>query len=287
VLGELYIGGIGVGRGYFRNAERTAAAFVPDPFSTTPGARLYRTRDFARRRADGNLDFLGRTDNTIKLRGLRIEPGDIEAALVQHASVKQAAVLASPHPSGENVLIAYIVPANDAAPPDSQQLRRFLSERLPAAMVPAIFSIIDVLPLTANGKLDARRLPPPRWDIAPGQEMIAPRTPTEERIAAIWTDVLAIERVGVTHDFFAIGGDSIRSIQIVARCQRAGIHVRPSDLFQHPTVAALAALSDANAAANVVSPTSTAPFAPLQISDEHLALALAQVSFDTEFEFEH
>jgi aryl carrier-like protein len=154
-------------------------------------------------------------------------------------------------------------------------------------MVPAIFSIIDALPLTANGKLDARRLPPPRWDIAPGQELIAPRTPTEERIAAIWTDVLAIERVGVTQDFFAIGGDSIRSIQIVARCQRAGIHVRPSDLFQHPTVGALAALSDANAAANAVSPTSSAPFAPLQISDEHLALALAQVSFDTEFEFEH
>jgi amino acid adenylation domain-containing protein len=278
VIGELYIGGIGVGRGYLGNPERTTTSFVPDPFSTVPGARLYRTRDFARRRADGNLDFLGRTDNTIKLRGLRIEPGDIETALVQHPSVKQAAVVASQHPSGENVLIAYVVAENDA-PAESQQLRRFLSERLPAAMVPSIFTIIDALPLTANGKLDARRLPAPRWDGSREEELVSPRTPTEERIAAIWSDVLAIDRVGVTHDFFAIGGDSIRSIQIVARCQRAGIHLRTSDLFQHPTVAALAALADANAAA-----TAPAAIPQLQISDEHLALALAQVSFDSEFE---
>jgi amino acid adenylation domain-containing protein len=275
VAGELYIGGIGVGRGYYRDPERTAKTFVPDPFSTTPNARLYRTHDFARRRTDGNLDFLGRADNTIKLRGLRIEPGDIEAALQQHAAVSQAAVVAQRPPTGEKVLTAYVVPAQGAAP-EPHELRRFLSERLPQAMVPALFLLIDALPLTANGKLDMRRLPAPRWEAAAHEELVAPRTGTEERIAAIWAEVLGAGRIGVTQDFFAIGGDSIRSIQIVARCQRAGIAVRPSDLFQHSTIAALALLAERQATPEETS----APLPALQVGDDELALALAQVTFD-------
>ncbi len=275
VVGELYIGGIGVGRGYYRDPARTATTFVPDPFSATPGARLYRTHDFARRRADRNLDFLGRADNTIKLRGLRIEPGDIEAALEQHGAVSQAAVVAQRPPIGEKVLTAYVVPAQGAAP-EPHELRRFLAERLPQAMVPALFLFIDALPLTANGKLDMRRLPAPRWDTASHEELVAPRTRTEERIAAIWAEVLGTERVGVTQDFFAIGGDSIRSIQIVARCQRAGIVFRPSDLFQHSTVAALAVLADRQLPGNAA-----APLPSLQVEDDELAAALAQVSFDS------
>lgn len=276
VVGELYIGGIGVGRGYYRDDARTASAFVPDPFRAEPGARLYRTRDFARRRPDGRLDFLGRADNTIKLRGLRIEPGDIEAALQQHDAVAQAAVVAQRPPAGEKVLTAYVVPANGARP-EPHELRHFLAARLPQAMVPSLFLFIDALPLTANGKLDMHGLPAPQWDAASREELVAPRTPTEERIAAIWADVLGVGRVGVTQDFFAIGGDSIRSIQIVARCQRAGIALRPSDLFQHSTVAALAILAGRQAAPA----EETVPLPALEVGDDELALALAQVTFDS------
>jgi amino acid adenylation domain-containing protein len=277
VVGELYIGGVGVGvgRGYLGDPERTAAAFVPDPFGSRPGARLYRTRDLARRRADGRLDFLGRVDAMIKLRGFRIEPGEIEAALGRHPAVGAAAVLARAHPSGDRVLVAYVV-ARAGAPPSIEELRRFLGERLPPYMVPSVVMFVEALPLTANGKLDAGRLPAPQWEVAEAGELIAPRTPAEDLIAAIWADVLGLDRVGVTQDFFAIGGDSIKSIQIVARCQRAGLHVRPSDLFQQSTVAGLAALAGgpaASAAANGHLPS-------FEIPQDHLELARAQVEFD-------
>ena len=274
VVGELYIGGLGVGRGYLGDPERTAAAFVPDPFGTRPGARLYRTRDLARRRADGRLDFLGRVDAMIKLRGFRIEPGEIEAALGRHPSVAAAAVLARAHPSGDRVLVAYVV--TSATPPSIEELRRFLGERLPPYMVPSMVVFVEALPLTANGKLDAGRLPTPQWEVAEAAELVAPRTPAEDLIASIWADVLGLDRVGVTQDFFAVGGDSIKSIRIVARCQRAGLHIRPSDLFQQSTVAGLAALAGgpaAPAAANAHLPS-------FEISRDHLELARAQVEFD-------
>ena len=277
VVGELYIGGLGVGRGYVRDPERTAAAFVHDPFSDRPGARLYRTRDLARRRADGNLDFLGRTDHVIKLRGFRIEPGEIEAALSQHPGVSACAVVAREHPCGERVLIAYIVSKNDEIAAD--ELRQFVGERVPQYMVPAMFCPIDELPLNSNGKLDAKRLPTPQWDIASAEELVAPRTATEERIAEIWREVLKLARVGVTQDFFAIGGDSIRSIQIVSRCKRAGLHVRPSDLFQHSTIAALAALADRTSSEDAAA---DAELAALEVSSAHLQVALGQVAFDEE-----
>jgi amino acid adenylation domain-containing protein len=270
VAGELYIGGIGVGRGYLRDPERTAASFLPDPFSPRPGARLYRTRDLARRRADGRIDFLGRVDNMIKLRGFRIEPGEIEAALARHPDISAAAVVARQHPAGERVLVAYIVAT---VPPETAALRRFLAERLPQSMVPAVFCAVDALPLTANGKLDSKRLPAPEWQSVADEELVAPRTNAERLMAGIWCDVLALDRIGVTQDFFAIGGDSIRSIQIVARCKRAGLHISPGDLFQHSTVAALAAFAEPGVADVREVPSFT-------VAQEQLDLALAQVDFD-------
>jgi amino acid adenylation domain-containing protein len=278
VVGDLYIGGIGVGRGYLGDPVRTAGAFIPDPFSNHPGARLYRTRDLARRRSDGNLDFLSRSDDMIKLRGLRIEPGEIASALSRHPAVSAAAVVAREHPSGERVLVAYVVASKDAeVTPGNEELRHFLAGRLPQSMVPAFSLFLDALPLTANGKLDQRRLPIPQWQVASAEELVAPRTPTEELMAEIWREVLATAAIGVTQDFFAIGGDSIRSIQIVARAKRAGLHLRPSDLFQHSTIAALAALADVNAGAEA---PAAASLPSLQISEEHLALAFEQVEFD-------
>lgn len=275
VAGDLYIGGIGVGRGYIGDPERTAASFIPDPFSTQPNARLYRTRDLARRRADGNLDFLGRVDAMIKVRGFRIEPGEIEAALMQHPDVAVAAVVAREHPSRDRVLVAYaVLRAGTTAAPD--QLRQFLGERLPQYMVPTVITFLDALPLTSNGKLDQKGLPLPQWDLTETQELVPPRTAAEKTIASIWSDVLGLERVGVTHDFFAVGGDSIKSIQIVARCKRAGLEIRPSDLFQQSTIAALAALAERNSRQR----NDTAHIPEFELSQEHLDLALAQVEFD-------
>ncbi len=286
VVGELYIGGVGVGRGYLNDPVRTAASFIADPFSDRPGARLYRTRDLARRRADLALDFLGRVDHMIKLRGFRIEPGEIEAALCQHPVISEAAVLARDHPSGERQLVGYVVAPGGAPddPPDAENIRQFLTDRLPRYMVPTAFCFCDALPLTANGKLDLRRLPDPEWEAARSEQFEAPRTATEKKMADIWAEVLGLERVGVRDNFFAIGGDSIRSIQIVARFNRAGLQVRPGDLFLHQTIPALAALADRNGppasgdgeAAPVLAPPE------LQVSREHLELAHAQVNFDSE-----
>lgn len=277
VVGELYIGGIGVGRGYRGDPARTAASFVPDPFSAEPGARLYKTRDMARRRADGLIDFLGRVDHMIKLRGQRIEPGEIELALCRHPAVAQASVQARPHPSGERRLVAYLVLSGP--PPQDEELRRFLAGHLPQSMVPEHFRVIDAMPLTANGKLDDKRLPAPDWQAA--APFVAPRTPAEETVAAIWAEVLGLERLGVEEDYFALGGDSIRSIQIAARCRRAGLTVNPHDLFQHRTVAALADLAAGRGAAPADAPAAATPASDaIRITAEDLMRAVALVRFD-------
>lgn len=277
-VGELYIGGIGVGRGYRGDPARTAACFVPDPFGERPGARLYKTRDLARRRADGTIAFLGRVDHMIKLRGLRIEPGEIETALCQHVGIAAAAVIARDHPSGEKRLVAYLV---CSGPVDADGLGRYLSDRLPLSMVPASFAFVDALPLSANGKLDLGRLPPPDWQAGRAESFVAPRNPVEEKLAAIWASVLGDARVSVTADFFAIGGDSILSIQIVARCRAAGLALQPRDLFQHRTVAALAdMLTERPKRAVVNGSAALAPLPLPALSPEHLKRAIGQVMFD-------
>ncbi len=235
VPGELYIGGDGLARGYLHRPELTAERFVPDPFGVSPDARLYRTGDRVRYRPDGNLEFLGRMDQQVKIRGFRVEPGEIEAALVRHAGVREAAVVAREGVSGQR-LVAYVVPAG--APPGPDELRAFLQEKLPAYMVPQAFVRLDSLPLTANGKVDRRRLPAPDDSGLPSPE---PRSPVERALAAVWAEVLGVERVGVHDNFFDLGGHSLLATRLVSRlCAEFGAELPLQALFDAPTVAELA-----------------------------------------------
>ncbi|HEX8694772.1 MAG TPA: amino acid adenylation domain-containing protein, partial [Longimicrobium sp.] len=242
VPGEMYIGGEGVARGYLGRRALTAQRFVPDPFSAARGARLYRTGDRVRWRADGALEFLGRADEQVKVRGYRIEPGEIESALGEHPAVGDAVVVAREDAPGQKRLVAYVV-ARDGTRPEPAALRAHLSGRLPEYMVPGAIVVMDRLPLTPNGKVDRRALPAPEHDPSREDLYVAPRTQAEEALAEVWREVLGAPRVGVHDDFFGLGGDSILSIQIVARARRAGLKITPRQLFEHPTVAELAAVA--------------------------------------------
>ncbi|HET7461935.1 MAG TPA: non-ribosomal peptide synthase/polyketide synthase [Longimicrobium sp.] len=241
VIGEMYIGGDGVARGYRGRPALTAGRYVPDPLAATPGARLYRTGDRVRWLDDGTLEFLGRTDHQVKIRGFRIEPAEIEAALVEHASIAEATVQVRHDAGGEKRLVAYFVAADAGRGVSLSALRAHLSARLPEYMVPALFVALDAIPLTGNGKVDRRALPAPDA-AAPAFDTAyeAPRTPAEAALAAVWAEVLGVERIGVHDDFFEAGGDSILSIQIVSRARRAGVELTPRQVFEHRTVAALA-----------------------------------------------
>ncbi|MFJ5534653.1 non-ribosomal peptide synthase/polyketide synthase [Streptomyces sp. NPDC093261] len=241
VGGELYLAGEQVARGYTGRPGLTAARFVADPFGP-PGRRMYRTGDLARWTADGRLEYLGRADDQVKVRGHRIEPGEIEAALLALPDVTAAAVVAVPDPHGHLRLAAYLVPAAGAPRPEAAGLRAACRRVLPDHMVPSSFTVLDSLPLTTSGKLDRRALPAPDLDAAPrAGEFVAPRTPEEGTLAAIWSEVLGVARVGVTDNFFELGGDSILSIQAVSRARAAGLHLSSRDVFRHQTVADLVA----------------------------------------------
>jgi amino acid adenylation domain-containing protein/non-ribosomal peptide synthase protein (TIGR01720 family) len=266
VRGELYIGGIGVARGYLNRPELTAQRFVPDPFGAEPGGRLYRTGDLVRVRHGGDLEFIGRIDTQVKIRGHRIEPAEVEAALSEHPDVRDVVVVAREDTPGDRRLVAYVVPAADRQF-DSGELRRFLEHRLPTPLIPSMFLSLDALPVTTHGKLDRAALPAPdgsRPEIAAG--FVAPDNSAETTLAGIWADVIGIDRVGVHDNFFEIGGDSILSIQIVTRAQAAGVRLTPMDIFQHPTVAQLAAhAATARPAATAQTPqTGAFPLLPLQ-----------------------
>ncbi|HEX8557985.1 MAG TPA: amino acid adenylation domain-containing protein, partial [Pyrinomonadaceae bacterium] len=240
--GELYIGGAGLARGYHNRPELTAERFLPDPFATRPGQRLYRTGDLARYTDDGVVEFLGRADDQVKISGYRIEPGEIEAALLRHPSVAAAAVLVREFAPGDRRLAAYVVTGGDAHAPGAEELRGFLRERLPAYMVPGALAFLSELPLTANGKVDRRRLPDPAG-LADGaaSDFEPPRTQEEQLLAAIWTQVLGVERVGRSEDFFALGGHSLLAIRIVSRVRAAfRVELSVRSLFESPTVAGLA-----------------------------------------------
>ncbi|HEX6292064.1 MAG TPA: amino acid adenylation domain-containing protein, partial [Herpetosiphonaceae bacterium] len=272
VPGELYVGGDGLAVFYLNRPALTAEKFVPDPFrrpeGTRPGGRLYRTGDVVRYRADGAIEFVGRTDAQVKIRGFRIELGEIEAALAQHPGVSDVVVLAREDVPGEKRLVAYVVPSaaqggGVGAPPTISSpaltsvgevsggeslhadLRAYLKERLPEYMVPTAFMVLDALPLTPNGKVNRKALPAPdyhRGDL--DKTYVAPRTPAESTLARIWADVLRLERVGIHDNFFSVGGDSILSIQIIARARQAGLSLTPKQIFQHQTIATLAAVAD-------------------------------------------
>ncbi len=248
--GELCIGGAGVARGYLGRPELTAEKFTPHPFATVPGARLYRAGDLARWLPDGSVEFLGRADSQIKVRGFRIEPGEIEAALGAHPRVSQAVVLAlaSEAGSASRHLVAYVVAsASSDFQCDETELRAFLKQRLPDYMVPAVFMPLAALPLTPNGKVDRRALPVPDWSRSAsgtpaGSRRQPPRTAVEETLAAIWSKVLQIETVGAIDDFFAIGGHSLLATQVLSRLRSTfGIEMPLRALFEAPVLADLAA----------------------------------------------
>jgi amino acid adenylation domain-containing protein/non-ribosomal peptide synthase protein (TIGR01720 family)/FkbM family methyltransferase len=229
VTGELLVGGLGVTRGYMRMPALTAKRFVPDPFAVEPGARLYRTGDLVRWTQAGHLEFLGRIDHQVKIRGLRIELGDVEAALSAIPGVRQVVVMPR-----EGRLVAWV-----AGNLDADRLRRELRERLPEAMVPNTFVILAELPVTPTGKVDRKALPPPQ-PLAAVSGYAAPRTREEQILAEIWAQTLRVPRVGRNDNFFELGGDSILSVQIVARARQAGLSFTMRQLFEHQTVAALA-----------------------------------------------
>jgi len=245
VGGELCIGGAGLARGYHGRPDLTAERFVPDPFGPA-GSRLYRTGDLARRLPGGDLEFLGRIDHQVKIRGFRIELGEIEAALLQLPGVAHAAVVVREE-GADRRLVAFLAPEPGAAPSVSG-LREGLLERLPDYMVPAAFVSLDPLPLTPSGKVDRRALT--RLALASGlavveegREYVAPRDETEEILAGIWAELLHRERVGIHDRFFELGGDSILAIRMVARAQKEGLRFSPRQLFQHQSIAELAAVA--------------------------------------------
>ncbi|NEX91438.1 non-ribosomal peptide synthetase [Caulobacter sp. 17J65-9] len=239
-VGEIYIGGTGVGRGYRNRPDLTAERFVPDPFSDRPGARLYRTGDLGRRRPDGQIEFHGRIDDQVKIRGHRVEPDEVAAALNRHPGVAASAVVAR-EVGCQRSLAAYVVAAQ-APPPDPTALREFLAVLLPEYMLPGSFTALSALPLTANGKLDKAALPEPGYadlaGLAPTRE---PQTPTEARLAEIVAAVLGLERVGVDDNFFLLGGHSLLATQVVMRAREAfGVEVTLRHLFEAKTVTRLA-----------------------------------------------
>jgi len=264
--GELFIGGVSLARGYHNRPDLTAEKFVPDPFGGEPGGRLYRTGDMARRLPSGDIEYLGRNDHQVKVRGFRVELGEIEAALSRHAAVRETVVMPREDVPGDKRLVAYVV-ASQGGLALPGELRAFLKERLPEHMLPAAFVVLDALPLTPTGKVDRRALPAPdRSRAASESQFAAPRTPVEELLCGIWSESLGVERVGINDNFFELGGDSILTIQVVAKANRAGLNLVPKLLFQHQTVAALALVAQ-NAPATqgeqgIV--TGTFPLTPIQ-----------------------
>jgi amino acid adenylation domain-containing protein len=241
VPGEIYIGGVGVARGYLDRPDLTAERFIPHPFSSEPGARLYKTGDLARYRANGDIEYLGRNDHQIKMRGFRIEPGEIEAALASHPAVRENLIVAREDGAGDKRLVAYLVPSAQQEKPTSMSLHHHLQALLPEYMIPAVFVWLDEMPLTAHGKIDRAALPSPELD-RPAQEVpfVAPATQIETIVAEVWAEVLGIDHVGSLDNFFALGGDSIRSVRAVALLKRRGLSCSLPQLFQHQTVRELA-----------------------------------------------
>ncbi|MEU1510455.1 amino acid adenylation domain-containing protein, partial [Kitasatospora sp. NPDC005748] len=257
VTGQLFIDGDGVARGYHGRTDLTAEKFLPNPYGAA-GSRLYATGDLARFLADGSLECLGRIDSQVKIRGYRIEPGEIETVLSGLEQVRQAVVTVH-----DEALVAYLV-TEDGSAPDIAAVRRELGRQLPEYMVPGAFVTIDAVPLSNSGKVDHRALPAPDLDAFATGGYTAPRTPVEERLAAVWAEVLGLPQVGVEDSFFDLGGDSIRAVRLVGALRAAGYDVTIPDVFQQRTIAALATRIGDGTGHSLI--TAVQPFA--QISDE-------------------
>jgi non-ribosomal peptide synthetase component F len=244
VAGELYIGGAGVVRGYQGRPALTAEKFVPDPYARAAGARMYRTGDLARWLPDGNLAFLGRNDFQVKIRGFRIELGEIEARLMEHPSVREAAVVAREYAGGDKRLVAYYTssvatdPEQEAV--EAEQMRRHLSASLPEYMVPAAYVRLESLPLTPNGKLDRQALEKMKTTVSPRKSLIKAENQLQETIQKIWCKVLGLQEASIFDNFFDVGGHSLLMVQIQAGLKKVfGRTIRMVDLFQYPTIASL------------------------------------------------
>src|ERR687886_738282 len=243
IPGEIYVGGASLARGYLNHPDLTALSFIPNPCSNTQSRRLYKTGDLARYLPDGNIEFLGRLDDQVKIRGFRIELGEIESVLGQHPAMQETLVVVREDIPNNKRLVAYGVPKQSPAP-SMQELHHFLKQQLPEYMVPSAFVLLDALPLTPNGKVDRRALPAPdttRPELAGAY--VAPRTSVEELLAGCSADVLGVGKGGIHDNFFEVGGDSILSIQIIARAKQAGLALTPKQLFGHQTIAELATVA--------------------------------------------
>ena len=260
VPGELWISGQGLSRGYHQRPALTAERFLPDPFAERPGARMYRVGDLVRWRTDGQLDYLGRLDHQVKIRGHRVEIGEVEAVVTEHPEVREAAVMAREDVPGDLRLVAYVVGKDGKPAPDAADLRAFVKERLPDFMIPAAWVRLEQLPLSPNGKVDRLKLPAPHEVDAPPREAHAlPKSAMERTIAEVWQEVLGIASVGLDDNFFEIGGHSL----LLARLQERLVEVLKReisviDLFQYPTVGALAAFLDPRAAESDAAPEEAA-----------------------------
>ncbi|MBN2001946.1 MAG: amino acid adenylation domain-containing protein [Anaerolineae bacterium] len=243
VVGELYLGGVGLARGYLNRPALTAEKFLPNPFSADPGARLYKTGDLVRYLPDGRIAFLGRIDHQVKVHGFRIELGEIEAALAQHPSIQDLVVVAREGTGGDKYLVAYVVFPEDV-PLKIGDLRQFLATRLPDYMIPAVFVRLDALPLTPNGKIDRRALPAPdaaRLDL--GSDYVAPRTPVEQVLAQIWSQVLVVKQVGIHDNFFELGGHSLLATRVMSRLRDVfHVDLPLRAIFEARTIANLAVM---------------------------------------------
>jgi acyl-CoA synthetase (AMP-forming)/AMP-acid ligase II/acyl carrier protein len=250
IPGEIYLGGAGLARSYLFRPELTAERFIPDPFSSTPGARLYQTRDIGRYKSDGNVEYIGRRDRHVKLRGIRIDLGEIESVLGHHPALRDVAVALHSGVPGGDRLVAYVV-AHQAPAPSADQLRQFLERQLPQYLIPSRIMILDEMPLTPNGKIDRRALPaPPTGRDEFADAYTPPRTQVEEILAQIWAAVLGLDRVGIEDNFFSIGGHSLLATRAMSRINSSFQIVLPlRRLFELPTIAELAEAIDAAKAA--------------------------------------
>ena len=247
-VGELHVAGVMVGRGYLGRPDLTAERYVPDPYGQ-PGSRMYRTGDLARWLPDGTLEYLGRTDHQVKIRGFRVEPGEIEAQVKSCPAVRAAAVTARPGPGGDKRLVGYVVARDQPAPGDLCEIvHRHLTERLPAYLVPSTLMVMDALPIGANGKVDLAALPEPSITAA-RIGRTRPRTRAERVLSGIWAAVLQVEEPGTHENFFTLGGDSIQAIEVSAKAAAEGLVFSPNEVFQHQTLAELAAAATPGAPA--------------------------------------
>ncbi len=239
IPGELYVSGIGLARGYLNRPDLTEKVFLPHPFDSKEGSRIYRTGDLCRRLPDGNVEFLGRVDHQVKIRGFRIELGEIESVLVRHDRVLETIVIAREDQPGNKQLAAYVTAVNVKEPPEPGDLKDYLKQILPDYMIPPFIIVLDTLPVTSNGKFDRKALPAPDLS-GMAEDYTAPETRTEKILADIWAETLGVERVGINDNFFSLGGDSILSIRIISKAEEKGLFLTVKQVFEHQTLAELA-----------------------------------------------